>query len=141
MGYGIQQSLTDYGLPPTQNTLLPDWARHAPLPLGLLYADKIVAVSPNYAKEILTPEFGCGLEDFLQTRKTALTGIINGLDTTLWDPENDPHVQRNFSDRSLSLRLENKRALQSTFNLLEDDQVPLLTLISRMDPQRGSILH
>lgn len=137
MGYGIQQSLTDYGLPPTQNTLLPDWARHAPLPLGLLHADKIVAVSPNYAKEILTPEFGCGLEDFLKTRKSALTGIINGLNTTLWDPENDPHIQRNFSDQSLSMRLENKRALQSIIKLSEDDRVPLMTLISRMDPQKG----
>lgn len=137
MGYGIQQTLTDYGLPPTKNTLLPDWARHAPLPLGLLHADKIVAVSPHYAEEILTPEFGCGLEDFLNTRTSALTGIVNGLDTDLWDPENDPHIQQIFSVKTLSTRIENKRHLQSAFNLSINDEVPLMTLISRMDPQKG----
>ena len=58
MGVGVQQALTDFGLPPTKDESLPEWARHLPLPLGLLYADKIIAVSPNYAKEVLTPEFG-----------------------------------------------------------------------------------
>jgi starch synthase len=137
MGYGIQQALTDYGLPPTKNTVLPAWARHAPLPLGLLYADKIVAVSPHYAEEILTPEFGCGLEVFLKTRKSVLTGIINGLDTEIWDPENDPLIAQNFSRQSLSKRIENKRHLQSQFNLIKSDRTPLLTLVSRMDPQKG----
>jgi starch synthase len=137
MGYGIQQALTDYGLPPTRKTVLPEWARHAPLPLGLLYADKIVAVSPHYAEEILTPEFGCGLEDFFHTRKSALTGIINGLDTETWDPENDPLIRQNFSRQSLSERIENKRHLQSQFNLAKSDRTPLLTLVSRMDPQKG----
>lgn len=137
MGYGIQQSLTDYGLPPSENSLLPEWARHTPLPLGLLHADKIIAVSPHYAEEILTPEFGCGLEDFLQTRTSALTGIINGLDTDLWNPETDPYIHQTFSHHLLSPRIENKRYLQNKFNLSIDDQLPLLTLISRMDPQKG----
>ena len=137
MGYGIQRALSDYGLPPTKNAVLPEWARHAPLPLGLLYADKIVAVSPHYAEEILTPEFGCGLEDFLKTRKSALTGIINGLDTEIWDPENDPLIPQNYSRQSLPKRIENKRHLQSEFNLIKSDRIPLLTLVSRMDPQKG----
>jgi starch synthase len=137
MGYGVQQALTDYGLPPTRKTVLPEWARHAPLPLGLLYADKIVAVSPHYAEEILTPEFGCGLEDFLKTRKSALTGIINGLDTETWDPEKDPLITQNFTRQTLSQRIENKRHLQSQFNLANSDSIPLLTLVSRMDPQKG----
>jgi starch synthase len=137
MGYGIQQTLTDYGLPPTKNAVLPEWARHAPLPLGLLYADKIVAVSPHYAEEILTPEFGCALENFLKTRESALTGIINGLDTEIWDPENDPLITQNFSRHTLSKRIENKRHLQTQFNLAHNDRIPLLTLVSRMDPQKG----
>ena len=137
MGYGIQGSLTDYGLPPSENPLLPEWARHTPLPLGLLHADKIIAVSPHYAEEILTPEFGCGLENFLQTRSSALTGIINGLDTDLWNPETDPYIQQTFSQDTLSTRVENKRYLQNRFNLPIEDQVPMLTLISRMDPQKG----
>ena len=137
MGFGIQQALNDYGLPPADDARLPDWARHAPLPLGLLHADKIVAVSPHYAEEILTPEFGCGLEEFLKTRTSALTGIINGLDTNLWDPENDPHIAQKFSQDNLSARIENKRHLQNLFNFTVNDQTPLLTLISRMDPQKG----
>lgn len=137
MGYGVQQALMTYGLPPSKNRVLPEWARHTPLPLGLLHADKIVAVSPHYAEEILTPEFGCGLEDFLKTRKPALTGILNGLDLEAWDPENDPFIAQNYSSKSLTLRMDNKRALQRQFSLLERDDIPLLTLISRMDPQKG----
>lgn len=137
MGFGVQQALSDYGLPPTQNTDLPAWARHTPLPLGLLYADRIIAVSPHYAEEILTPEFGCGLDDFLKTRKEKLQGILNGLDTERWDPKSDPKIKQTFSTNSLSLRSINKLALQDQFNLIQDESLPLLTLISRMDPQKG----
>lgn len=137
MGYGAQQALTDFGLPPTTNPALPEWARHTPLPLGLLYADKIVAVSPHYAEEILTQEFGCGLDDFLKTRKSVITGILNGLDTDRWDPNNDPDIVKNFNSESLATRIENKQHLQKEFNLKKNDDTPLLTLVSRMDPQKG----
>jgi len=137
MGFGVQQALSDYGLPPTEDTSLPEWARHAPLPLGLLYADRIIAVSPHYAEEILTPEFGCGLEDFLKTRQAVLGGILNGLDTENWDPQNDPAISQNFSADNLSQRKHNKIDLQRRFNLREGDNIPLLTLVSRMDPQKG----
>ncbi len=137
MGYGIQQALTDFDLPPTDNEILPEWARHAPLPLGLLHADKIVAVSPHYAEEILTPEFGCGLENFLKQRESALTGILNGLDIDTWDPETDPFIAQTFSAQTLVHRGENKTDLQRKFNLPADENLPLLTLISRMDPQKG----
>ena len=137
MGFGVQQALTTYGLPPSKNQNLPEWARHAPLPLGLLHADKIIAVSPHYAEEILTPEFGCSLEDFLRTRQSVIDGILNGLDTDLWNPATDPLISKNFSEQNLSLRPFNKRALQERYNLLQSDAIPLLTLISRMDPQKG----
>lgn len=137
MGYGAQQALTDFGLPPTTNPALPEWARHTPLPLGLLYADKIVAVSPHYAEEILTTEFGCGLDHFLKTRKSVITGILNGLDTDRWNPNNDPDIVQNFSSDSLDRRIENKLHLQKEFNLALDEDTPLLTLVSRMDPQKG----
>jgi starch synthase len=137
MGFGVQQALTAYGLPPTKNKILPEWARHSPLPLGLLYADRIIAVSPHYAEEILRSEFGCGLENFLITRKAVIDGIINGLDTNLWNPETDPLIEQTFSKENLALRKANKLALQRKFNLLERDDIPLLTLVSRMDPQKG----
>ena len=137
MGFGVQQALTDYNLPPVTDPVLPEWARHAPLPLGLLYTDRIIAVSPHYAEEILTPEFGCGLTDFLETRKTVLSGILNGLDTQKWDPQTDPAITQRFSLESLDERNKNKTALQKRFDLPEEENTPLITLVSRMDPQKG----
>ncbi|MEA3326439.1 MAG: glycogen/starch synthase [Chloroflexota bacterium] len=137
MGYGTQKALEDYGLPPTKDKRLPMWARHTPLPLGLLYADKIIAVSPHYAKDVLTPEFGCGLEKFLKTRQSNLDGILNGLDTDQWNPEIDPIITKNFNSRTLPLREKNKLNLQKRFKLKPGKDIPLLTLISRMDPQKG----
>ena len=137
MGFGVQQALTDYNLPPVANPILPEWARHAPLPLGLLHTDRIVAVSPHYAEEILTPEFGCGLVDFMETRKTVLSGILNGLDTHKWDPALDPALAQSFDIESLDLRKNNKSALQRKFDLPEGECIPLIALVSRMDPQKG----
>jgi len=137
MGFGVQKALYEFNLPPSENEILPEWARHAPLPLGLLHADKIVAVSPHYAEEILTPEFGCGLEDFLKTREENIMGILNGLDVETWDPAGDPNISQNFSVESLSKRPINKFDLQQEYDLLQNEDIPLLTLISRMDPQKG----
>lgn len=137
MGFGVQKALYEYNLPPSDDQILPEWARHAPLPLGLLHADKIVAVSPHYAEEILTPEFGCGLEAFLKTRKENITGILNGLDVDTWNPATDPNISKTFSVESLSQRPINKFDLQREYDLVQNEDIPLLTLISRMDPQKG----
>lgn len=137
MGSGVQQALTDYGLRPIDDPVLPVWARHVPLPMGLYAADRIVAVSPHYAEEILTPEFGCGLEHFLKTRKSRIMGILNGLDTEKWDPKTDPLIPERYSTPELPLRKINKRDLQKLVGLPELDNVPMVTLVSRMDPQKG----
>lgn len=137
MGFGVQQALTDYGLPPIDDPILPEWARHAPLPMGLYSADRIIAVSPHYAEEILTEEFGCGLVDFLKTRKDAISGILNGLDTEKWDPKTDPNLSQNYDQESLPFRKHNKLALQEQFGLEINSETPLLTIVSRMDPQKG----
>ena len=137
MGFGVQQALTDYGLPPIEDPILPEWARHSPLPMGLYTADRIIAVSPHYAEEIFTPEFGCGLDDFLQTRRDAISGILNGLDTVRWDPKTDPELTQNYDLASLPLRPRNKAALQAQLGLEVKPGTPLLTLVSRMDPQKG----
>lgn len=137
MGMGAQTALSSYNLPPAKDSALPEWARHAPLPLGLLYADRIIAVSPHYAEEILTPEYGCGLDDFLKTRQKDLSGILNGLNTERWNPTSDTSIVENFSAEALNNRQLNKTHLQRQFGLEEVDDRPLLTLISRMDPQKG----
>lgn len=117
MGGGASPHLSAYGLHPSSNPHLPDWARHFPLPMALATADAIVAVSPAYALELLTPEFGCGLQDFLRTRADALSGILNGLDLELWDPRTDSALTANYDGASLESRAENKAKLQSSLGL------------------------
>lgn len=137
MGYGIQKALLNYDLPPTENESLPEWARHAPLPLGLLSADLIITVSPHYAAEILTPQFGCTLESFLNNRSESVIGIVNGIDLTAWDPATDANIVQNFDLDTLAQRVNNKTSLQKTYHLKIDPNMPLLTFVSRMDHQKG----
>ncbi len=139
MGQGAGPALQAFGLPPAPAASgLPDWARDLPLPLGLWQADAITTVSPTYAREILTPEFGCGLETFLQARADRITGILNGLDTQSWDPAHDPEIPHPFGVADLSPRAENRRALREQVGLPQPaERTPILGVISRLDPQKG----
>jgi starch synthase len=137
MGGGAGPSLSAYGLHQAPSAGLPDWARHFPLPMGLATADAIVAVSPAYAHEMLTPEYGCGLQDFLRTRAGAILGILNGIDTRDYDPGSDPALTANYDADSLRARGANKMALRASLGLPADPGLPLLGLVSRMDPQKG----
>ncbi|MCJ7623657.1 MAG: glycogen synthase, partial [Anaerolineaceae bacterium] len=137
MGSGTDKALDEFGIPPSDTEQLPTWARKLPLPMGLAAADQLVTVSPTYAKEILTPEFGSGLEDFLSTQKNKLCGIINGLEESLWNPEDDADISMNFSTQNLSPRRENKLALIDEFSLNPDPEIPLLIFIGRMSRQKG----
>lgn len=137
MGAGSEKVLDDFGIVASQDPALPRWARHLPLPMGLAAADHIVTVSPTYAREILTKEFGCGLEDFLRSRRGKLTGILNGIDTELWNPSTDDHIVAQFTADRLEKRAENKASLVRQFSFEADLGVPLLTMITRMDPQKG----
>jgi starch synthase len=137
LGQGTEEALLGFGLPPAQGSALPKWARGLPLPLGLLTADKINTVSPGYASEMLTPEFGAGLEIFLKTRQSDLRGILNGLDLDSWDPENDPHLPYRYGANSLRRRDKNKSNLQAELGLAIDPDTPLLAMINRLDHQKG----
>ena len=136
MGPDVSSNLEAYGISLTQ-TGLPEWARTLPLPLGLWAADSIIAVSPTYAREILTPEFGCGLQDYLLARRETLNGILNGIDTESFNPATDPAIAANYGIPTLDKRAQNKTALQVRMNLPLDADVPLLGVVSRMDPQKG----
>ncbi|MBM3150783.1 MAG: glycogen synthase [Chloroflexi bacterium] len=129
--------LSAYGLAPLEDESLPGWARSSPLPLGLWSADRIAAVSPTYAREILTPEFGCSLEGFLEGRGDRLAGILNGLDTSAFDPQTDPHLALHFDAASLENRPANKSALQAKLGLDQDPRLPLFGMVGRVDPQKG----
>lgn len=136
MGPDINGLLAAYGVKLAQ-TDLPDWARVMPMPLGLWASDAIVAVSPGYAGEVLTEEFGCGLHDFLQLRKETLSGILNGIDTISFDPTTDTVIGVNYDSSTIEKRSINKKLLQDRLGLALDPNIPLLAIISRMDVQKG----
>ncbi len=137
MGGGTEEALADFGIPPLRDNRLPPWGAYQPLPMGLATADYITTVSPTYAREILTPEFGCDLQDFLQMRAGSITGILNGLDEPSWDPATDRALAENFDINTLEKRAADKQALLHEFVLQPDLNLPLLILISRMDRQKG----
>jgi len=137
MGDGAGPALQGFNLPPAAGSSLPWWAQDMPLPLGLLSADHIVAASPTYSREILTPEFGSGLESFLKTRKAHISGILNGIDTSRWDPSTESAISAQYDNDHLDLRRENKTALLREFGLSREPDLPLLGMVTRMDPQKG----
>lgn len=137
MGENAGPALEDFGLSTSGDSPLPWWAQKLPLPLGLLVADHIVTVSPTYAKEILTHDYGAGLEDFLKTRSNHISGILNGIDTQLYNPEKDPALITTYTSKDLTKRKANKIALLKEFNLNPDPEIPLLGMVTRMDPQKG----
>lgn len=137
LGNGAGPALKAFGLAPAEDSNLPWWAQDMPLPLGLLTADKINTVSTGYAQEMLTPEFGAGLERFLRTRQNDLIGIINGLDQDSWNPEKDESLPANFGLVTLKNRQVNKIALLKELDLDPDPVIPLLAYIGRMDHQKG----
>lgn len=104
---------------------------------GLVYSDYITTVSPTYALEIQTAEFGYGLEGLLEHRKEFLGGIINGIDLDQWDPEKDPNIFQCYSAKTLGKKLLNKTALQAKLGLPIEEHIPLFGLIGRLVEQKG----
>jgi starch synthase len=108
------------------------------LKAGLVYADAITTVSPRYANEILTPEFGFGLEGVLQRRKDRLSGILNGIDRREWDPANDPALPAHFTDRDLDGKAQCRGELLKTFGVpASEDRIPVFGMVSRLVEQKG----
>jgi starch synthase len=137
LGSMTSSALKEFGLPAANNSALPVWAQHMALPLGLLASDYIVAVSPEYAREILSVEFGSGLQSFLKTRQGVISGILNGLDTEKWEPSADAVLVQNYSDIDLSAKYINKTSLQENLGLEINPRIPVMAMVTRMDPQKG----
>lgn len=104
---------------------------------GLFYADALSTVSPTYAKEIQTEQFGFGFQGLLQHRAGDLTGILNGIDTRVWDPATDPYLPVHYHAKKLHLKKEVKHALQTELGLEQRANAPLLGVVSRMTYQKG----
>ncbi|WP_299962483.1 glycogen synthase GlgA [uncultured Roseobacter sp.] len=107
------------------------------LKAGLVYADRITTVSPTYAAELMQPEFGMGLEGLLSARSADLSGILNGIDLDVWDPENDPALAAPYSVKRLKPKAENKAAVLRRFGLQPGGDGPLFCVISRLTTQKG----
>jgi starch synthase len=106
------------------------------LKAGLQAAWAITTVSPTYAQEIRMPEFGMGLDGLVTMRSADLVGIVNGIDTDVWDPANDPLLAANYTAKSMKGRAINRRAVEERFSL-EHDESPLLCVVSRLTWQKG----
>ncbi|MDD5496351.1 MAG: glycogen synthase GlgA [Candidatus Omnitrophica bacterium] len=104
---------------------------------GIVYSDAIGTVSPTYAKEILTPEFGCGLEGVLKNRENSLYGIINGVDYDLWDPATDDKLYKKYSQKTFEDKYVNKAQLQKDLGLKVDSDIPVIGIVSRLADQKG----
>jgi starch synthase len=107
------------------------------LKAGIAYGDAVTTVSPRYAREITTEEFGCGLDGLLRYRQNVLTGILNGVDYDEWNPATDPHIPHHYSATDLSGKPSNKLEVQREFGLPVDSTIPLFGSVGRLVDQKG----
>jgi starch synthase len=116
------------------------WGGASTLKGGVVFSDKITTVSPTYAKEILTPEYGFGFNGILANRAHDLEGILNGIDVDAWNPATDPYLPVHFGAGSLEKKAEVKRALLEYAGLPRDEQTmkrPLIGMVTRLTHQKG----
>jgi starch synthase len=104
---------------------------------GVLYADLLTTVSPTYAQEILSPEYGMGLEGLLRERRDTLIGILNGVDYDEWNPRSDPLIPSTYDARRTVGKRANKLALMKELGLTEQADLPLLGMVTRLTGQKG----
>lgn len=104
---------------------------------GIVFSDCINTVSPTYAAQIQTKEFGCGLDGVLTKRRDCLFGILNGLDYSIWDPSIDKLIFKKYDARNLKDKYKNKEGLQRECKLTASREIPLLGMVSRLAEQKG----
>ncbi|MEW6007362.1 MAG: glycogen/starch synthase, partial [bacterium] len=112
------------------------WGKFSFLKAGLVYSDFITTVSPTYSKEIQTLEFGLGLDGVLRSREGSLFGILNGIDNDEWNPENDKAIF-NYSPKKIKDKVLNKLSLQKKNSLVEDRDIFLIGMTTRLSDQKG----
>ncbi len=134
-----KHTMTDLGLPWSLFTMhdLEFYDQVSLLKGGIAAADVVTTVSPSYAQEILTPQFGEALDGFLQHDVKRLVGIANGIDTHAWDPATDPALPANYSRTSLEGKAQCRAALAAELGLTLGDDEPLIGIVARMTGQKG----
>lgn len=113
------------------------WGDVSFLKAGLVFSDIITTVSPSYAEEIQTPEYGCGLDGLLKYRRADLIGIVNGIDEKTWNPGADPHLHASYNRRSLGKKQQNKVFLQDALGLAQNRDALVFGFVGRLVEQKG----
>ncbi|OBA01067.1 starch synthase [Bacillus subtilis] len=104
---------------------------------GIIAADHVTTVSPTYRNEILTPYYGEQLEQVLRYRENDVTGILNGIDDTFYHPKSDPYIEAHYDSEHLACKEENKTRLQRRMGLPERNDIPLISMVTRLTKQKG----
>lgn len=138
LGLFPAQEFATTGLPPDLNSAdgVEFYGKISLMKAGIRFADHLTTVSPRYAKEILTPAFGCGLDGLLRERAADLTGILNGIDYERWTPSDPSAVPFPYSTRDFAGKRRCKAALQAEAGLEVDPDTPLVGYISRLTEQK-----
>jgi starch synthase len=134
--------VAEVGLPPASFSIegVEYYGNFSFLKAGLYYADHITTVSPTYAQEIQHEALGFGMQGLLARRSNKLTGIVNGIDTSDWNPATDPHLVQGYDAGHMAGKTANKLALQEKMRLKRAPDIPLLGMISRITHQKGGDL-
>ncbi|UTC68068.1 MULTISPECIES: glycogen synthase GlgA [unclassified Treponema] len=142
MGYqGVysKETFPDTGLDWSDfyNTGFEDWDRINFLKAAIVSSDMLTTVSPTYAEEIKRPEFGFRMDGILRYREKDLTGILNGVDTSIWNPAKDEYIPYRYTSKNLEEKEKNKTVLQERMGLETDPSIPVFGMISRLVDQKG----
>jgi starch synthase len=129
----------ELGLPPRALTIdgVEYFSGVGYLKAGLRLSDRITTVSPTYAREIMTPEFGMALDGLLRARAAVVQGIVNGIDDTVWNPATDAALAQTYGALRIDMRVRNKTALQTQMGLAPGVDRPLFGIVSRLSDQKG----
>jgi starch synthase len=133
------ETTTRLGLPPQALSIegVEYFGKMSFLKGGLQAAERITTVSPTYAEEIQREPMGMGMQGLLSFRRDVLVGILNGIDTDAWDPDNDPYIERYYNASRLAHKEDNRRALRSRMKLRDEAEVPLFATVGRLTHQKG----
>jgi len=135
--YKEKITTTGYGWEMFTPERLEFWDQLSLAKAGLVFADVINTVSPTYAKEIQTKDFGYGLDGLLTSMSRDVFGILNGVDYDVWSPEKDPFIVKKYGIKSIPLKGENKKALQKSNGLPQKANIPLIGMTTRLADQKG----
>lgn len=113
------------------------YGRFSFMKAGLWYSDRVTTVSPTYARQVQTEEYGCGMDGLLRSRRNELTGILNGVDEQVWSPDTDALLPARYSARDLDGKARCKLELQDRFGLTRGPEIPIVGMVGRMTAQKG----